>query len=114
MAQIPLNKFLNRNLLVPDYGGSVQTFYVCPSQRATIILNIQCANITNSPTTITVGISSANTLFYLVSGFTIPKNDAANISLGKILLTPNDGIFSYASSASGISMSVAMLESFND
>jgi len=118
MAQIPLNKFVRRFRLLTDINTDFTPFYICPSQRATIILTVQAANMTNKTATVSVGISSAadKTLYYLVSGFTVPRNDSANVILGKVLIIDGDAILAYTDTdtASGVHVSFSLLEAFND
>jgi len=118
MAQIPLNKFVRRFRLLTDIDTDITPFYICPSQRATIILTIQAANITNKTATVSVGVSSAadKTLYYLVSGFAVPRNDSANVILGKVLITEGDGVLAYTDkdTASGVHVSFSLLEAFNE
>lgn len=116
MAQIPLNKFVRKFKLLSDFEVGQEPFYICPSQRATIILTVQAANISDSTATISVGISSAEdkTLYYLVSGFPVPKNDSANVALGKVLIVAGDAIVAYTDTASAVQASFALLEAFNE
>jgi hypothetical protein len=116
MAQIPLNKFTRYIGTLTTYTPNIVPIYVCPDQRATIILSIQCANVVNNSTeTVTIGISSKTdkTLYYLVSGFNIPKNDAANMALGKVLVTEGDGVVAYCSAPSAVNIVLSLLEAFN-
>lgn len=116
MAQIPLNKFTRYIGTLSTFTPNIIPIYVCPDQRATIVLSVQCANVANSSTeTITIGISSATdkTLYYLVSGFNIPKNDAANMALGKVLITEGDGVVAYCSAPSAVNIVLSLLEAFN-
>jgi hypothetical protein len=118
MAQIPLNKFVRKFKLLSDFKTDSSPLYICPSQRATIVLTIQAANITNKTATVTVGVSSIDdrTLYYLVSGYTIPRNDSVDLALGKILLIAGDTIIAYTDvdTSSGVQTSFALLEAFNE
>jgi len=71
--------------------------------------------VTNSNVTVSVGLSSASTktLFHLVSGFGIPKNDAANMALGKVLMTEGDGFVAYSDTNNSIDLTLSILEAYN-
>lgn len=115
MAQIPLNKFRREFKKLSTYSANIEPLYICPSQRATIILSIQAANISSNNVTVSVALSSSTTktLFHLVSGYGIPKNDAANMALGKVLMTDGDGFVAYASDNNSIDLTVSLLEAYN-
>jgi len=115
MAQVPLNKF--RRILAPlsaDVDTSV--LYTAPTQRVTIVLNAQAANLTANTATVTFGISSqsTDTFFTLVSAFEVPANDATSLTTGKLVLDAGDSIYSYSSTAGSISLSLSLLETFNE
>jgi hypothetical protein len=116
MAQIPLNKFVRKILTLPLYTRNIEPLYVCPSQRATIVLTVQAANKTNNVPTLTVGVSSIDTktLFYLVSGFPIPVKDSANVALGKVLITAGDSIVAFSDTTNAVDVSFSLLEAFNE
>ncbi len=114
MATVPLNLF--RNLTVPLSTQSVAPlYYQAPYQRAAIILTTQIANITNQNQTVTAALSSAtyNSTTYLISGFTIPAYDAANIAMGKIVLTEGDKLILYSSTNNGLHATLSILETIN-
>jgi hypothetical protein len=116
MAQIPLNKFVRKILTLPLYTRNIEPLYICPSQRATIILTIQAANKTNTASTLTVGVSSIDTktLFYLVSGYPIPVKDSANVALGKVLIVAGDSIVAFSDTTNAVDVSFSLLEAFNE
>ena len=114
MATVPLNLF--RSLLTPlSTTGLVPSLYTAPTQRAAIILTAQTTNITNSYQTVTASISSAtaSTQTFLVSGFAIPPNDAANIILGKIVLTEGDKLIASCSQNNSVHLTLSILETIN-
>lgn len=114
MATVPLNLF--KSLVTPlSTIGLVPILYTAPSQRAAIILTAQTTNITNSYQTVTASISSAafSTVTFLVSGFAIPPNDAANIILGKIVLTDGDKLTVYCSQNNSVHLTLSILETIN-
>lgn len=116
MAQIPLNKFVRKFVLPGQYALNIEPVYTCPSQRATIILTVQVANISNSVTTVSMGVSSIDdkTLYYLTSGYPIPVKDSVNVSLGKVLLTAGDSIVVFSDTSNSLNVSLSLLEAFNE
>lgn len=117
MAAIPINKF--RRILAPlSAFNASSVLYTAPSQRVTLLLNVQATNtgITNSTETVTFGISSQSTgmFFKLVDSFEIPVNDAASLLTGKTILEPGDSIFSYCTTFSAVSISISLLETYNE
>lgn len=116
MAQIPLNKFVRKFVVPKQYTPNIEPVYTCPSQRATIILTVQVANVSNSVTTVSMGISSLEdkTLFYLASGYPIPVKDSVNVSLGKVLLTAGDSIVVFSDNVDSLNVSLSLLEAFNE
>lgn len=89
--------------------------YTAPAGYTAIILNAQCANITGNEITVTFKINdaSANTSNELVSGLTIPPNDAANLATGKLVLETGDSITGFASSNASLKLTLSYLESLN-
>ena len=114
MATVPLNLF--RSLVTPlSTIGLVPSLYTAPSQRASILLTAQTTNITDSYQTVTASISSAtySSLTFLVSGFAITPYDAANIILGKIVLTEGDKLIVYCSQNDSVHLTLSILETIN-
>jgi hypothetical protein len=116
MAQIPLNKFVRKIFTLPTYTTNIEPFYICPSQRATIVLTIQGANKSNNVSTLTVGVSNVETktLYYLVSGFPIPVKDSANVALGKVLIVAGDSLVAFSDTTNAVDASFSLLEAFNE
>ena len=114
MATVPLNLF--KNLTIPLSTQDVTpAVYQAPYQRAAIILTTQIANITDQYQTVTAIVSSAalQTSVFLISGFTIPAYDAANIAMGKIVLTEGDKLVLYANKLNALHATLAVLETIN-
>jgi hypothetical protein len=114
MANIPLNLFRNITQTLGIYTPNV-IIYTAPTSRATIILNAQAANTTASFQTVTLAISSKsnNTQAYLLSGFSIPPNDTANLILGKIVLIEGDRLLAWAGSNNSVDLFISILETIN-
>jgi len=116
MANVPLNLFKNLTLTLSSYqSDSEAVIYTSPLQRASIILNAQAANKTTTYQTVTLALSSSlnNTSAFLLSGFTIPPYDTANLILGKIVLIENDRLISWSGNNNSIDLVVSILETIN-
>jgi len=116
MANVPLNLFRNLTLTLSSYqNDDYAIIYSSPIQRASIILNAQAANKTNNYQTVTLALSSkANqTSAYLLSGFTIPPYDTANLVLGKIVLVENDKLLCWSGNNNSVDLVVSILETIN-
>lgn len=117
MAQVPLNHFARASTpLVTTYTQ----VYSAPTDTAAIMLSILASNVTSSVQTITIGLSGNGGSFVatrryidLIKNFQIPANDTANIAIGKIVLENYDGLYALCSSASGISLTLSVLETLN-
>jgi hypothetical protein len=116
MAQVPLNKFVRKFAVPSTYTSNILPIYICPSQRATIILTVQVANVSNNTATICFGISSIEdkTLYFLASGYPVPVKDSVNVSLGKVLLTAGDSIVVFSDTENALNLSISLLEAFNE
>lgn len=114
MANIPLNLFRNITLTLGTFVPNT-ALYTAPTERATIILNAQAANTTTTFQTVTLAVSSKSnsTRAFLISGFTIPPNDTANLILGKIVLVEGDRLLGWSSSSNSVDLFISILETIN-
>lgn len=114
MANIPLNLFRNITTTLGVFVPNT-VLYTAPVSRATIVLNAQAANTTANFQTVTLAISSKTngTQAYLLSGFTMPPNDTANLILGKIVLIEGDKLLGWASSNNSVDLFISILETIN-
>lgn len=116
MAQIPLNYFRRVSVTLDTTPTVV---YNTPYNRAAIILTALAANVTGTTQTITLGVSGKNytetgTGYYdIVKDFEVPTKDTANLALGKIILAEYDQIIVSGNAASGITLTLSILEAIN-
>lgn len=111
MAQIPLNYFLRvgAELLITDTD-----LYTTPTQRATIVLAANAANLITQPVSITLSVrSSTAVVATIVKEFVIPPNDSANLIQGKLIMNVGDVLVASCSQNNGIELNLSLLESFN-
>jgi hypothetical protein len=113
---VPLNTF---KTITTELTTGNQLLYTTPLETATIILTAQATNVSDT--------SAANVTFFhrsnvlvagsrvvtdteLVKNFEIPKNDAASLIVGKIVLQEEQSIVAKAGSNSRIKLTVCLLE----
>jgi len=117
MATVPLNHF---NRVSTTLGTTLTQVYSAPASTAAIMLTILAANDTNSPQTITVGISGnggpnvATVPYYnLVKSFTIAPNDVTNLIVGKVVLMNYDAIYASCTNPNSVDLTLSILEALN-
>lgn len=112
---VPLNTFKTIAANLYDYP---QLLYTTPEEVATIILTAQVSNIGEEEANVTF-IHRSNILFggsriitdtELVKNFEIPKNDAASVVVGKIVLEEQQAILAKAGSNNHLKIVVCLLE----
>jgi len=118
----------NNNNTPPDFDYRNTLIYPGPSSTSvtSILLNVQCTSLTtlSSRESITLGISGRNStsdgiqsgpvFYYLVRNFRINKNYSSGLISGKILLQSGESLHGSCSRNGAFSISVAVLEAFND
>lgn len=115
MANVPLNLFKNLTVQLSAYQAPGQALYTSPNSRASIVLNAQAANVTNDFQTVTLAVSSKinSTRSFLLSGFSIPPYDTANLILGKIVLVEGDRLVGWCGRDNTVDLFVSILETIN-
>lgn len=116
MANVPLNLFKNLTLSLSAYSSNDEAvLYISPPQRATILLNVQAANISSSFQTVSLALSSKvnSTQAFVVSGFSIPPFDTASLTLGKIVLVEDDRLIGWSSDNKKVDLVISLLETIN-
>lgn len=115
MAKIPLNFFRRVGYTLSATPVKV---YETPFDRASILLTVLATNITSNIQTITVSVStnkSENGQLYLdlIKDFPIGAYDAANITIGKVVLVEGDQIYAHSNSLSAVNLNLSILEAVN-
>lgn len=112
---VPLNVFKTIAANLYDYP---QLLYTTPSEVATIILTAQVSNTGEDYANVTF-IHRSNVLFggtriitdtELVKNFEIPKNDAASVIVGKIVLEEDQAILAKAGANNYLKIVLSLLE----
>lgn len=113
MATVPLNYFRRVSAAVTTIPSVV---YTAPTERAGIILSALATNLTNTPQTVTISVSTVdlNGSYYdILKSFPIPANDALNIAVGKLVLGTADQLITSSLSNSAVNFTLSILEAVN-
>ena len=113
MATPPLNYFKRVTVATTTTPTVVYTAPTSPS-RAGILLSALATNLTNTPRTITVALSTDGTpgsYYDILKDF--PAGDALNVAVGKIVLGTQDSLIVSASVNSAVNFTVSILEAIN-
>ena len=122
MAKIPLNKFRNRLI---DVTATLNKIYEVPVNRATIVMNAQVSNTTETEKRISLYISDDNgtTRYPIVKNFPIPGYDSRALLAGRLVLEGIDGTTDLTTQIAdelyveaneeGLTLSISLLETVN-
>jgi hypothetical protein len=108
---VPLNVFKTRAF---ELTTSEQTIYTTPVGITTIVLGAQASNIGNSPVTITFTLRKNNTDFVMLNAFTIPPNDAAEVTTGKLVIEEGASVKAVVSANGSVNFVMSILETSNE
>jgi len=127
MAQLPLNKFLTKTVLLTT--SSTATVYTAPIGATSIILMAQVANLSTNTThyvtfehyrykTILAdaqgfGGQPGRTSSMLVNNFAIPANDAGTPLTGKMIIEELDSVRCYSETSATMQLVMSILQTAN-
>lgn len=127
MAQLPLNKFLTKTVLLTT--SSTATVYTAPIGSTCIILMAQVANLSTNTThyvtfehyrykTILAdaqgfGGQTGRTSSVLVKNFAIPANDAGTPLTGKMIIEELDSVRCYSETSATMQLVMSILQTAN-
>jgi hypothetical protein len=111
MAQLPLNTFKTRAL---ELTTTEQTIYITPSGLTTIVLGAQASNITTTPVKITFTLRKNNEDFIMLKDFTIPPNDAVEVTTGKLVVEQGSSLRSSVTANASVNLILSILETSNE
>lgn len=113
---VPLNTF---KTITSELTTGNKLLYTTPLETATIVLTAQATNVSDVSSANVTFIHRSNSLVNgsivttdteLVKNFEIPKNDAASLIVGKIVLQESQTIIARAGANSKIKLTVCLLE----
>jgi hypothetical protein len=108
---LPLNLF---KTLAFELTTSEQTVYTTPTGITTIVLGAQASNISASGATITFTLRKNNIDYVMLKEFTIPPNDAAEVTTGKLVIEEGASVKAIVSANSAINLVMSILETSNE
>jgi hypothetical protein len=127
MALIPLNTFKTKTALLTTNTSAA--IYTAPIGVTSIILMAQVSNISTQTQYVTckhfrnrrvlsdaqgLGGQPANTESILVNEFPIPKNDAASLITGKLIIEELDSVRAHALTSGTCQIVLSILETANE
>ena len=128
---------LNKDYIVAEVMGymnelkspNTTKIYTAPPGVTAIILLAQVANVTDHDIALTFahyrnipvfpdpatlnGFQAGDTITEIVKDYVIPPNDAASLLSGKMIIESFDSIVAFASEASGLKVTLSILETAN-
>lgn len=126
MALIPLNTFKTKTAILTT--STTATIYTAPIGVTAIILMTQVANVTTQTHQVSFahyrnlpvlpdaqgnGGQSANVVTELIKDFSIPANDAASMTTGKMIIESLDSIRCHADAENSLKITLSVLETAN-
>lgn len=108
---LPLNTFKTKALELTE---TEQTVYLTPLGLTTIVLGAQASNITENPVTITFTLRKNDEDFIMLKEFTIPPNDAAEVTTGKLVIEQGSSVKAVVSSNNSVNLVLSILETSNE
>jgi hypothetical protein len=126
MALIPLNTFKTKTAILST--STTATIYTAPIGTTAIILMTQVTNITNTTQYISFGHyrrlavlpdaqgnggQTGNTFTPLVVNFAVPKNNATNVTTGKMIIESLDSVRAWTNSPNAMQITLSVLETAN-
>ena len=111
VADVPLNIFRTRAV---ELTTQEQTIYSGPSDYTGIILGAQVSNISDEPATITFTLRKNDIDYVMLNAFTVPANDAAEATTGKLVVEQGSVIKAFASDNNRLNLVLSLLETSNE
>lgn len=130
MALIPLNTFKTKTTVLQSAWntGTTATVYTAPIGVTSIILMTQVANVSTQTQKVTFahyrnlpvlpdaqgnGSQPGNILTELIKDFSVPSNDAASLTTGKMIIESLDSVICYSSADNALKLTLSVLETAN-
>jgi len=126
MAQLPLNKFLTKTVVLTT--STTTSVYTAPIGVTAIVLTAQVSNLTTTTQTVSFlhyryktvladsqgfGRQEGRTASYLVKDFGIPSNDAGTPLTGKLVIESLDSVRAYSNRDNSLQLVLSILETAN-
>jgi hypothetical protein len=126
MALIPLNTFKTKTAMLTT--SSTATIYTAPIGTTAIILMTQVTNISTVTQYINFGHyrrlavlpdaqgnggQTGQTYTPMVVNFAVPKNNATNVTTGKMIVESLDSVRAWSGNANAVQVTLSVLETAN-
>jgi hypothetical protein len=126
MALIPLNTFKTKTAMLTT--SSTATIYTAPIGTTAIILMTQITNITTATQFVNFGHfrrlavlpdaqgnggQPGQTFTPMVVNFAVPKNNATNVTTGKMIVESLDSVRAWTTNPGAIQVTLSVLETAN-
>jgi len=126
MALIPLNTFKTKTAMLTT--SSTATIYTAPIGTTAIILMTQITNITTATQYVNFGHfrrlavlpdaqgnggQTGQTFTPMVVNFAVPKNNATNVTTGKMIVESLDSVRAWTTNPSAVQVTLSVLETAN-
>jgi len=108
---VPLNVFRTRAV---ELTTQEQTIYGVTEAYTGIILGAQVSNISNEPATVTFVLRKNDIDYIMLNGFTVPANDAAEATTGKLVVEQGSTIKAFSSHNNRLNLVLSLLETSNE
>lgn len=110
-TQLPLNSFKTRAL---ELTTTEQSIYTTPEGITTIVLGAQASNLTENPVQISFTLRKNDEDFVMLKDFTIPPNDAAEVTTGKLVIEQGASVKAVVSANESVNLVLSILETSNE
>jgi hypothetical protein len=126
MALIPLNTFKTKTAMLST--STTATIYTAPIGTTAIILMTQVTNITSATQYISFGHyrrlavlpdaqgnggQPGNTFTPMVVNYAVPKNNATNVTTGKMIIESLDSVRAWTTNPGAVQVTLSVLETAN-
>jgi predicted RecA/RadA family phage recombinase len=126
MALIPLNTFKTKTAMLTT--SSTATIYTAPIGTTAIILMTQITNITTATQYVNFGHfrrlavlpdaqgnggQTGQTFTPMVVNFAVPKNNATNVTTGKMIVESLDSVRAWTTNPGAVQVTLSVLETAN-
>ena len=109
-STLPLNTFRTQAYQLTT---STQIIYTAPTGYTAIVLGAQATNYGSSDATVTFVLNLNGTDYTLLNTFTVPANDAASVTTGKLVIQTGCYVKAVASANSTMNLVMSILETSN-
>jgi hypothetical protein len=108
---LPLNTFRTRPV---ELTTTDSVIYTTPTGLTSIILGAQVSNVGTQTATVTFILRKNSVDYKLLNAFSVPPNDAAEATTGKLVVEEGCSIRAYSSLNGTLNLVLSLLETSNE